>query len=99
MNQNDSTSINHDYFELEDSTNINQGNLPYAGSSLPEYFAQKHILKGRGISELLNLLKLANPIMAGKGVKESIFGEPDPVGPQGLPFSQFMQQKRALNPK
>ena len=34
-----------------------------------------------------------------KGLKESILGEADPVGPQGVPFSQFMQQKKALNPK
>ncbi len=34
-----------------------------------------------------------------KGLTESIFGEPDPVGPQEVPFSQFMQQKKALNPK
>ena len=33
------------------------------------------------------------------GLKESVFGEPDPVGPQGMPFSQFMQQKKALNPQ
>ena len=33
------------------------------------------------------------------GLKEAILGEPDPVGPQGIPFSQFMQQKKALNPK
>ena len=33
------------------------------------------------------------------GLKESMLGEPDPVGPQGIPFSQFMQQKKALNPK
>jgi len=34
-----------------------------------------------------------------RGLKESILGEADPVGPQGMPFSQFMQQKKALNPK
>ena len=34
-----------------------------------------------------------------RGLTESIFGEPDPVGPQGLPFSQFMQQKQQLDPK
>mgnify|MGYP003628067742 CR=1 FL=1 len=34
-----------------------------------------------------------------KGLGQSAFGEPDPVGPQGLPFSQFMQQKKALDPK
>ena len=34
-----------------------------------------------------------------KGLKESAFGEPDPVGPQGIPFSQFMNQKKQLDPK
>ena len=34
-----------------------------------------------------------------KGAGQSIFGEPDPVGPQGLPFSQFMQQKKQLDPR
>jgi hypothetical protein len=32
-----------------------------------------------------------------KGLIETILGEPDPVGPQGLPFSKFLQQKKAVN--
>ena len=32
-------------------------------------------------------------------LKDKILGERDPIGPQGLPFTQFMQQKKAMNPK
>jgi hypothetical protein len=32
-----------------------------------------------------------------KGAGQSLFGEPDPVGPQGLPFSDFLRQKRIGN--
>ena len=57
---------------------------------------------------LMNLLQLGQTMNTAplhesqaffKVLGESAFGEPDPVGPHGLPFSQFMQQKQKLDPK
>ena len=82
---------NKDFFELIKgmipSPNVAENFHPVIG-------AQKLIQLMSGNPQEVNALF--------KGVGESAFGEPDPIGPQGLPFSQFMQQKqqrKQLDPK
>ena len=84
INQND----NKDFFELI------KGMLPSAGT-------MENFHPGMAIPKLLQLMNqpAGTEQAFQRGLTESIFGEPDPIGPQGLPFSQFMQQKQALNPK
>ena len=82
---------NKDFFELIKgmipSPNVAENFHPVIG-------AQKLIQLMSGNPQEVNALF--------KGIGESAFGEPDPIGPQGLPFSQFMQQKqqrKQLDPK
>jgi len=54
-----------------------------------------------GIQKLIQMMS-GSPQEANaffKGAGQAAFGEPDPVGPQGVPFSQFMQQRKQLDPK
>jgi len=84
INQNE----NKDFFELM------KGMMPSAGT-------MENMHPAMAIPKLLQLFNQSpsNDEAFLKGLGQSAFGEPDPVGPQGLPFSQFMQQKKALNPK
>ena len=80
---------NQDHFELMDKTIKTIGNfIPPVGA--------------------INTIKSADRILNAphhesqaffKGLKESVLGEPDPVGPQGIPFSEFMARKKGLDPK
>lgn len=83
INQNE----NKDFFEL-------------MKGMMPSMDKVENFVPPIGALKLLQLL--VRPEQEGvafsKGLKESMYGEPDPVGPQGLPFSQFMQQRR-LDPK
>ena len=80
-----SNNENKDYFELIDKI------MPVAENFVPPIGAIK-------LLQLMNQPQQTEQAMY-RGLKEAILGEPDPVGPQGMPFSQFMQQKKALNPK
>ena len=90
INQNE----NKDYFELMDPSttprHINElmpwSTFPRAEAQMKTGF-QEHGGLGQTIPAAL------------RGVIEQLTGGADPVGPQGMPFSQFMQQKKALNPQ
>ena len=60
--------------------------FPKAGAQMTEGF-QEHGGLGQTIPAAL------------RGVLEQFTGEYDPVGPQGVPFKQFMAQKKQLDPK
>ena len=74
---------NKDFFELI------KGMLPSAGT-------MENFHPGMAIPKLLQLFNqpAGTEQAFQRGLTESIFGEPDPVGPQGLPFSEFLRQKR-----
>jgi hypothetical protein len=85
---------NKDYFELMDALaplrNINKvmpwQTFPKAGAQMTQGF-QEHGGLGQTMPAAL------------RGILEQFTGEYDPVGPQGVPFQQFMQQKKQLDPK
>jgi hypothetical protein len=60
--------------------------FPKAGTQMTEGF-QEHGGLGQTIPAAL------------RGILEQFTGEYDPVGPQGVPFNQFMAQKKQLDPK
>ena len=90
INKND----NKDFFELMDALaplrNINSlmpwKTYPKAEAQMTQGF-QEHGGLGQTMPAAL------------RGILEQFTGEYDPVGPQGIPFQQFMQQKKQLDPK
>ena len=83
MNALISENDNKDFFELL------KGMLP-KGETAENFIPPVGLFK---LMQLMNQPKETEQAMY-RGLTESMFGEPNPVGPQGLPFNQFMQEKQ-----
>ena len=88
INKND----NKDFFELM------KGMMP-SMDTVENFVPPVGLMKLLQLGQAMNTAPLHESQAFFKGLGESAFGEPAPVGPQGLPFSQFMQQKQKLDPK
>ena len=63
---------------------------------LPERETAENFIPPVGLLKLMQLMNQPKETEQAmyRGLTESMFGEPNPVGPQGLPFNQFMQEKQ-----